>query len=129
MKVAFATQDLTRIDAHFGWSRHLVFYDVSAEGSRYLSMRDFGCLSQDGGEAKLAPKLRALRGCVLLFASDVGPVAHARLVRQNVSALQSFAGRPIDEALQDLQMMLRQAPTPWIRKCLQNERMRGLRKV
>lgn len=36
MKVAVASQDLTRVDAHFGWARHLMFYDVSPEGYHYI---------------------------------------------------------------------------------------------
>mgnify|MGYP003379559739 CR=1 FL=1 len=28
MKVAFSTQDLQRVDAHFGWARNIAIYDV-----------------------------------------------------------------------------------------------------
>ena len=34
MKVAIATQDLARVDAHLGWARHLMIYEVSEEGWR-----------------------------------------------------------------------------------------------
>ncbi|MFM2405790.1 MAG: hypothetical protein RL223_3670, partial [Pseudomonadota bacterium] len=27
MKIAFATQDQQRVDAHFGWARHLAVYE------------------------------------------------------------------------------------------------------
>lgn len=127
MKVAFATQDLTRIDAHFGWARHLVFYDISPEGYRYLKVRDFGALRQDGDEQKLMSKLRALRGCDLVFVSAVGPMAHAQLVRQGVHAMEQFAGKSIDEALRELQWTLRSRPQPWLRRRLQAERRSHLR--
>ena len=29
MKVAFATQDQQRVDALFGWARHLAVYDIT----------------------------------------------------------------------------------------------------
>jgi nitrogen fixation protein NifX len=32
MKVAFATQDLHTLDAHFGGARNLAIYDVTPEG-------------------------------------------------------------------------------------------------
>jgi nitrogen fixation protein NifX len=127
MKVAFATQDLTRIDAHFGWARHLVFYDVSPEGYRYLKLRDFGPLREDGDEHKLVAKMRALKGCDLVFVSAVGPVAHAQLVRQRVHAMEQFAGKSIDEALAELQWILRSRPQPWLRRRLQAERRGHLR--
>ncbi|MDR3437285.1 nitrogen fixation protein NifX [Telmatospirillum sp.] len=124
MKVAFATQDLTRVDAHFGWARHLMFYDISAEGYRYLKLQDFGPLQQDGDDRKLTAKLRALKGCDLVFVTSVGVVAHARLVRQGVHAVELFAGRPIDEALERLQWVLRSRPQPWLRRRLQTEQRR-----
>ncbi len=127
MKVAFATQDLTRIDAHFGWSRHLVFYDISPEGYHYLKIRDFGELREDGDDQKLAAKLSALRGCDMIFVSQVGAVAHARLVRQKVHAVTKFAGRTIDEALGELQWILRSRPRPWITRRLQADRRTGPR--
>ncbi|HXP95666.1 MAG TPA: nitrogen fixation protein NifX [Telmatospirillum sp.] len=127
MKVAFATQDLTRIDAHFGWARHLVFYDVSPEGYHYLKLRDFGPLCEDGDEHKLVAKMRALKGCDLVFVSAVGPAAHARLVRQGVHTMEQFAGKSIDEALAQLQWTLRSRPQPWLRRRLQAERRRTLR--
>ncbi len=122
MKVAFATQDLTRVDAHFGWARHLMFYEVSPEGYRYLRLRNFGSLHQDGDDQKLTAKLRALKGCDLVFVSAVGAMAHARLVRQGVHAVEMFAGRPIDEALEKLQWVLRSRPQPWLRRRMQAER-------
>jgi len=36
MRVAVATQDMARVDAHLGWARHLMIYEVSVEGYRYL---------------------------------------------------------------------------------------------
>ena len=32
MKVAFATQDLKRVDAHFGWAKNIAIYEVTPEG-------------------------------------------------------------------------------------------------
>ena len=32
MKVAFATQDLERVDAHFGWAKNIAIYELAAEG-------------------------------------------------------------------------------------------------
>ena len=32
MKIAFATQDLQRVDAHFGWAKNLAVYEISTQG-------------------------------------------------------------------------------------------------
>ncbi len=62
MKIAFATQDQQRVDAHFGWAKHLAVYEISPTG--YGFVQDFGFgedLAEDGNEDKLAPKLDAIK--------------------------------------------------------------------
>lgn len=122
MKVAVATQDLTRVDAHLGWARHLLLYDVSAEGYRYLGTRVFrrGLLADGNGE-KLVPRLRALRGCALVFLVDAGPAGEAGLAREHVVPVRSFAGQPIAAALDALRDGLRRNPKGWLRRAQQRD--------
>ena len=63
MKVAFATQDLKRVDAHFGWAKNIAIYEVNPEGNEFLEAIQFdGDLQEDGNEDKLAPKNRDDQG-------------------------------------------------------------------
>ena len=100
MKVAFATQDCKRIDAHFGWARHLMIYEVSEEGYRYLGTETFPAERQDGDHAKLDLRLRATRGCDLVFVADVGPEGEFGLARDQVTPIRQFAGQPVATALE-----------------------------
>jgi nitrogen fixation protein NifX len=122
MKAAFATQDCTRIDAHFGWARHLVIYDVQPEGYHYETTVSFGSLVADGDESKLEAKLAAVEGCALVFSTDIGDVAAARLAVRDIQAMLGYAGQPIVIALEQLQETLRHQPSAWIRRHLQRER-------
>ena len=36
MRIAFATQDQQRVDAHFGWAKHLAVYEISPEGYDFV---------------------------------------------------------------------------------------------
>ena len=36
MKIAFATQDLKRVDAHFGWAKNIAIYEIGPQGHRFL---------------------------------------------------------------------------------------------
>ncbi|MBU2824081.1 nitrogen fixation protein NifX, partial [Acidithiobacillus ferrooxidans] len=64
MKVAFATQDMQRVDAHFGWAKNIAIYELSPKGHHFLEAVQFdGELAEDGNEDKLAPKLEAIRDC------------------------------------------------------------------
>ena len=60
MKIAFATQDLKRVDAHFGWAKNIAIYDVSPKGYAFLEAVQFDGDLQEGAEDKLAPKLEAI---------------------------------------------------------------------
>ena len=54
MKVAFATQDLKRVDAHFGWARNIAIYDLEPEGYSFVEALQFeGDLKEDGKADKL----------------------------------------------------------------------------
>jgi nitrogen fixation protein NifX len=125
MKVAIATQDLARIDAHLGWARHLMFYEVSAEGWAYLGLASFDVgLVQDGDHGKLAPRLAALQGCALVFIAAVGPEGEGQLARARITPMRGFAGQPVAVALDSLSQGLRGRPPAWLRQCEQEYRRR-----
>ncbi|MGE4279431.1 MAG: NifB/NifX family molybdenum-iron cluster-binding protein [Magnetospirillum sp.] len=117
MKIAIATQDMTHVDAHLGWARHLLIFDVSAEGYRYVATRAFRQgLAQDGDHDKLGPRIRALRGCSMVFVVDVGPEGEAGLARARVVPMRAYAGKPIVNALDALRDGLRRNPRGWLRR-------------
>lgn len=117
MRIAIATQDLARIDAHLGWARHLMVYDVSAEGYRHLRTASFKSgLAADGDHGTLASRLRALTGCALVFVADVGPEGERALAHRRVSPVRQFAGQPVASALDALRDRLRRNPARWLRR-------------
>ncbi|NJO85813.1 MAG: nitrogen fixation protein NifX, partial [Synechococcaceae cyanobacterium RM1_1_27] len=69
MKVAFATQDLHSLDAHFAGARNFAIYDVSPEGSRFIeAVRFDAATKQDGvhaedGHDRLESRIDAIDGC------------------------------------------------------------------
>ena len=73
MKIAFATQDLKRVDAHFGWAKNIAIYEIGPEGHRFLEAVQFdGDLKEDGNEDKLAPKIDAIKDCAILYVAAIG---------------------------------------------------------
>ena len=127
MKVAFATQDLKRIDAHFGWARNLAIYDLSPEGWVLDRVVPFsGDLQEDGNEDKLAPKLEALAGVSILVVSAIGGSGAARVVAQNIHPMKVAEPEPIEEMLAKLQAVLKGVPPPWLRKILARQGEKAL---
>ena len=119
MKVAFATQDQQRVDAHFGWAKHLAVYEIGPGG--YHFVEDFGFgedLAEDGNEDKLAPKLAAIHDCAIVYVAAIGGSAAARVVASKIHPVKVNQPEPILDILDKLQDVLKGTPPPWLRKAL-----------
>ena len=125
MKVAFATQDMHTMDAHFGGARNLAIWDVSPEGYRFLEAVRFDDASnQDGqhdeGHDRIDARVDALDGCALLFVLAIGGPAAARVVGHHIHPVKLPRPEPIGDILDRLRTMLNGTPPPWLRKALKS---------
>jgi len=119
MKVAFATQDLQRVDAHFGWAKNIAIYNVTPQGYDFVENFGFGGdLQEDGNEDKLAPKLEAIKDCTILYVAAIGGSGAARVVANKIHPIKVAQPEPILDLLDRLQTMLNGTPPPWLRKAL-----------
>jgi nitrogen fixation protein NifX len=125
MKIAFATQDLKRVDAHFGWAKNIAIYEIGPEGHRFLEAIEFdGDLKEDGNEDKLAPKIEAIKDCAILYVAAIGGSGAARVVANNIFPMKVKEPESIDDLLIKLEDVLKGAPPPWLRKALLKDQPR-----
>jgi nitrogen fixation protein NifX len=125
MKIAFATQDLKRVDAHFGWAKNIAIYEIGPEGHRFLESIEFdGDLKEDGNEDKLAPKIEAIKDCAILYVAAIGGSGAARVVANNIFPMKVNEPEAIDDLLIKLEDVLKGAPPPWLRKALLKDQPR-----
>ena len=123
MKIAFATQDLKRVDAHFGWAKNIAIYEIGPEGHHFLEAVQFdGDLKEDGNEDKLAPKIEAIKDCAILYVAAIGGSGAARVVANNIHPMKVNQPEPISDLLDKLTDVLKGAPPPWLRKALNKGR-------
>ena len=119
MKVAFATQDLKRVDAHFGWAKNIAIYEISPDEFHFVEAVQFdGDLQEDGNEDKLAPKLEAIKDCAILYVAAIGGSGAARVVASNIHPMKVPQPEAITDLLDRLRGVLQGAPPPWLRKAL-----------
>lgn len=122
MKIAFSTQDKESVNAHFGWAKHILVYELDAAGHRFVESFDFGDkLQEDGDEDKLAPKLAAIHDCAIVYVAAIGGSAAARVVAAKIHPIKVPQPEPIAEILDKLQVVLQGTPPPWLRKALQRD--------
>lgn len=126
MKIAFATQDQQRVDAHFGWAKHLAVYEITPEGYDFVHDHGFGeDLAEDGNEDKLAPKLEAIKDCAIVYVAAIGGSAAARVVASRIHPIKVSAPESILDILDKLQEVLKGTPPPWLRKALLKDQPRS----
>jgi nitrogen fixation protein NifX len=127
LKVAFATQDRRRVDAHFGSATTIVIYEVGPTGYRFVEAIAFDQVSgengrhPDDGDDRVGAKVEAIVGCSILFSLAIGGMAAARVVNSRVYPLKLPSPEPIPDVIGRLQVMMRGAPPPWMRKLLHCE--------
>ncbi|MDA8028872.1 MAG: nitrogen fixation protein NifX [Nitrospiraceae bacterium] len=122
MKIAFATQDLETVDAHFGWAKNIVLYDLDAGGYKLDHVVSFESnLAEDGNEDKLVPKIDALKGCAILYVAAIGGSGAARVVAQKIHPVKVEKPERISDLLERLRILLAGTPPPWMRKILRDQ--------
>jgi len=127
MKVAFATQDLKRVDAHFGWAKNIAIYEVNPEGHHFVEAIEFdGDLKEDGNEDKLAPKIDAIKDCAILYVAAIGGSGAARVVANNIHPMKVSQPEEISDLIDKLSEVLKGTPPPWLRKALNKGKERNL---
>lgn len=127
MKIGFATQDLLRVDAHFGWARNIAVYDVTPEGSSFVKTWTFdGDLEEDGDEDKITPKVEAIMDCAIVYVAAIGGSAAARVVANKIHPIKVAQPEAISAILDKMQAVLQGTPPPWLRKALQKGQEREL---
>lgn len=127
MKVAFATQDLKRVDAHFGWAKNIAIYDIGPDEDRFVEAIAFdGDLKEDGNEDKLAPKIEAIKDCAILYVAAIGGSGAARVVANNIHPMKVNQPEEIADLVSKLKDVLKGSPPPWLRKAMTKGKERTL---
>ena len=125
MKVAFATQDLKRVDAHFGWAKNIAIYDIGPDEDHFVEAIAFdGDLKEDGNEDKLAPKIEAIKDCAILYVAAIGGSGAARVVANNIHPMKVTQPEAITDLCSKLEDVLRGSPPPWLRKVMARDQER-----
>ncbi|HAS55578.1 MAG: nitrogen fixation protein NifX [Nitrospirae bacterium GWC2_57_13] len=131
MKIAFATTDEKNINDHFGRAGMFAVYDISKDGSRFVEIRKFA----DGEDTSITStreqgqvhedlvqaKVDRLSDCRIVYLTEIGGPAAARLVKKGMMPLKVKEVTAIDDALAQLKATISGSPPPWLRKAMNTE--------
>ncbi|MEJ2693912.1 MAG: NifB/NifX family molybdenum-iron cluster-binding protein [Candidatus Thiodiazotropha sp.] len=119
LKVAFATSDMKQVDQHFGAAQAFAIYAFDRENTCFVEAVEFGKLSMDGNEDKLADKIEALNGCIAVYSQAVGASAINQLKAKGIQPVKIAPGAAISDLLAALQEELKQGPGSWLARAIQ----------
>ncbi len=124
MKVAFATNDGTYVDQHFGWCRRFDVYEVSPEK---FVLQETRCLEPAAVEEehKLESRLRAVGDCSMIYVASIGATAAVRVVNARIHPVKVKETEEVADLLRRLREVLAGTPPPWLRKLLLAESAGG----
>jgi len=126
MKVAFATTDGINVDEHFGRAGKFSIYDLKPEGYRFLEIRKFGedldmkiIESRESAqlhEDRIIDKVDKLADCKIVYLTEIGGPAAAKLARRGVMPVKVKEPVSIEDSIRKLLDTARNAPPPWLQK-------------
>lgn len=121
MKVAFATDDGIRVNAHFGQSPMFAIYNVTKKGGELVELRKLPEIQYQDESGKIDSRLEAVDDCTLIFIMQIGASAAAKVTRRKIMPVKVPLGSSIEEQVKRLVEMLQGKPPMWLAKILRAE--------
>ena len=117
MLIAFASSDGLTIDSHFASAPSFELYKFGSEGQE-ISHTSHAAEITDSND-KVDTQISLLQECAIIYCTQIGGPAAARLVQSGIHPLKVPEGTMIVEELKRLnKMLLSKKLPPWLRKKL-----------
>ena len=120
MKVAFASSDKVNINEHFGMAPNFVIWEIEPDDARLAGVVQVAPTGDDEDD-KIAARLAALTDCAIVYVTQIGGPAAAKLVARKIHPMKTNSEVPVAEIVTRLQEVLRGNPPPWLRKAMSSQ--------
>lgn len=116
IRVACASNNGGLLDGHFGSCQRYLVYQLSADESRLIDIRNIDDSKAD--DDKNGYRASLIKDCQVLFIASIGGPAAAKVVRQDIHPIKKpDAGLAMDEIL-ELQKVIGKNAPPWLAKVM-----------
>lgn len=117
IRIACASDDVQKVDGHFGSCTQFMIYQVSANEAHLIDVRDTAQFSEFE-EDKNRFRSELIRDCQVLYLVSVGGPAAAKIIKLGIHPIKLPEVTPIAEVLAELQRVLAAKPPPWLAKVM-----------
>lgn len=117
MRIAFASSDGKNVNAHFGHADSFYLWEIGPETAEAVGRIRLQPDLEER-EDRILARAAALDGCTLVYTTQIGGPAAAKLVGRHIQPVKAISDTPIAEAISKLQDVLKGNAPPWLRKAL-----------
>jgi nitrogen fixation protein NifX len=117
IRIACATNDLLKVDGHFGSCEQFMIYQVSATESRLIAIRSTQT-SENIEDDKNRFRAELIKDCQVLYLTSIGGPAAAKIIKLGIHPVKLTEVLTIADVLSNLQQVLTGAPPPWLAKVM-----------
>lgn len=118
LKVAFASDDRTRVNQHFGAAEGFAIFALDGERAQLVQLAEFPPETMDGNENKLPAKIAALAGCAAVYCLAAGASAVKQLLAAGIQPIRLDDEAEIEPLLKQISGAIREGGIPWVDKAL-----------
>lgn len=118
MKIGFSTADGKTINTHFGHSESFDIYEINSKKYYKHMTRKVKIPENYRESSRIEARLNAISDCTILFITQIGPAAAARVTRSKIMPVKVNEGTEVIDQLDRLLIMLQNKPPLWLRKIL-----------
>jgi len=117
MRIAFASDDGDSVNTHFGQAECFYLWDIGPDTALAVGKVVLAVDSEER-EDRIIARADVLSGCTLVYTTQIGGPAAAKLVGRHIQPVKTVNGTSIADAIVKLQNVLQGTPPPWLRKAM-----------
>jgi nitrogen fixation protein NifX len=118
LRVAFASDDRTTVNQHFGAAEGFAIFALDGERAQLVEVAEFPPETMDGNENKLPAKIAALAGCAAVYCLAAGASAVRLLLAVGIQPLRLDDEEEIEPLLKEIGAAIKNGGIPWVDKAL-----------
>jgi nitrogen fixation protein NifX len=118
VRIACASNDAINVDGHFGSCSQFMIYQVSADASRLIDIRDTGIPEGLEVDDKNVFRAELIQDCQVLYIASVGGPAAAKIVKLGIHPMKLPGIETIADIINQLQTVIAGTPPPWLAKAM-----------
>lgn len=121
LRVAFASNDRSTVNQHFGAAEGFAVYSVDGERARLVEIVEFPPAAMEDNEGRLPARVASLAGCAAVYCLAAGASAVKQLLAVGVQPIRLDDEATIDVLLQQLSRAISSGGTAWVDKAIRRQ--------